>query len=412
MRLLSITAQKPDSTGSGVYLTELVRGFGRMEIKQAVVAGVSREDTICLPEKVQMFPVCFETEELPYPVVGMSDEMPYKSTRYSDMTEQMTQQLKDAFEQRIHQAVQEFCPDVILCHHLYFLAAMVRQLYPEIPVYGISHGSDLRQIKKNGWQREYIRRWIPKLNVIFALHQEQKEEICRLYACNEEQIQVIGTGYNSEVFYIEEAQKQRAKQGDSCKDRPESEKLRLIFAGKISEKKGVKSLIRSMQYLKTPKNVSLTLAGGAGSEVEYRAICEEAEKCPAEVTFTGRMMQKELAHRMNQSDVFVLPSFYEGLPLVVVEALACGLRVVCTDLPGIKSWLDANIPGHGVVFVEPPAMVNEDEPIEAELPLFERRLAAAVEKAVERELPQREAVERISWCSLCGRLADRMSHRQ
>ena len=40
MRILSITAQKPHSTGSGVYLTGLVKGFAALGHEQAVVAGV------------------------------------------------------------------------------------------------------------------------------------------------------------------------------------------------------------------------------------------------------------------------------------------------------------------------------------------------------------------------------------
>ena len=417
MRLLSITAQKPDSTGSGVYLTELVKGFQRLNIEQAVVAGISRDGTVCLPEGVQVFPVCFETGDLPFPVVGMSDEMPYKSTRYSDMTQQMTRQFKTAFAKRIQEAVREFMPDIILCHHLYFLAAMVREMFPDIPVYGISHGSDLRQIKKNEWQRDYISQWIPMLDGIFALHEEQKEEISRLYQCTRERVRVIGTGYNSDIFYIDDSYPSDsytncAYINDTCADERVKEKLNLIFAGKISEKKGVRSLIRSMKYLEERGiKVRLMLVGGAGNEREYQAICEEAQNCPAEVIFTGKLSQEELALRMNQSDVFVLPSFYEGLPLVVVEAMACGLRVVCTDLPGIKSWLDANIPNHGAVFVEPPVMVNEDEPIEEALPLFERRLASAIEEAEKAGLPQREAVERISWSSLCKRLIESMDDR-
>ena len=52
---------------------------------------------------------------------------------------------------------------------------------------------------------------------------------------------------------------------------------------------------------------------------------------------------------MNQSDVFVLPSFYEGLPLVIIEALACGTYVICTDLPGIRNWIDQNLPDNGKI---------------------------------------------------------------
>ena len=66
MRLLSITAQKPDSTGSGVYLTELVKGFQKLGHKQAVICGVLQEDKIDLPEGVACFPYYYKTEELPF----------------------------------------------------------------------------------------------------------------------------------------------------------------------------------------------------------------------------------------------------------------------------------------------------------------------------------------------------------
>ena len=50
MRILSITAQKPNSTGSGVYLTELVKEYALMGHEQAVIAGVYQEDLTELPE--------------------------------------------------------------------------------------------------------------------------------------------------------------------------------------------------------------------------------------------------------------------------------------------------------------------------------------------------------------------------
>ena len=87
MKILTITAQKPHSTGSGFYLTEMVKGFAALGHEQAVLAGVYREDTVDFPAGTVFYPVHFKTEELPFPIAGMSDEMPYTSTRYRDMTE-------------------------------------------------------------------------------------------------------------------------------------------------------------------------------------------------------------------------------------------------------------------------------------------------------------------------------------
>lgn len=391
MKILSVTAQKPDSTGSGVYLTELVKGFEKQGHEQAVIAGVTKEDVINMPASVKVYPVFYQTEAMPFPVCGMSDEMPYESTVYSTMTEEMTEQFRETFLEQVKNAMEEFEPDVVLCHHLYFLTAMIREQYPECKVYGLSHGSDLRQIKKNPWQREYIKEQIPKLDGIFALHQEQKETISTYYKCDEELVTVIGTGYNSTIF---------------CRnaDRTEaSDELKLIFAGKIAEKKGVKSLIKAMAHL-SERRVLLQLAGGAGNEKEYAEIVELAEQCPCEVKFLGKLSQKELAQEINQSDVFVLPSFYEGLPLVIIEAMACGAKVVCTDLPGIRSWLDKALPNHGVVFVKPPQMQNEDEPLEESLPVFEKMLAEAILQAKEQTVVSSEALAKISWDGLCEKL--------
>lgn len=394
MKILSVTAQKPDSTGSGVYLTELVKGFKKLGHQQAVIAGITEEDSVQVPEDVTVYPVYYKTEQLPFAVCGMSDEMPYESTRYCDMSDDMTKQYRDAYSKVIQKAVREFQPDVILCHHLYYVTSLVRELCPTIKVYGISHGTDLRQMQKHSWQKDYIKEHINQLDKVFALHDGQKESIKEHYGYNQEFIQVIGTGYNSTVFYImPEYQKE------------EKQKARLIFAGKISEKKGIMSLLRAMKHVPNANGkFTIALAGGYGNEQEYQEIQGLAEKCACDVEFLGKLTQSKLAEELNKSDVFVLPSFYEGLPLVLIEAMACGLRVVCTDLPGVQPWINANIPENGVVFVTPPEMEYADEPIRESLSAFEERLADGIEKVLHAKLPNQETVQKISWDGLCERL--------
>ena len=394
MRILSVTAQKPDSTGSGVFLTELVRGFDKAGHQQAIVFGTVHRDIIEFPANVAVFPVYYQSHDVPFPVCGMSDEMPYRSTRYCDMNERMTDQLFRAFRKQILEAVEVFRPDVILCHHLYFLTALVREMFPGIPVYGQCHGSDLRQFLKNPWQHEWILSQIPKLNGIFALHEEQKKQICFIFGIPQEKVYVLGTGYNSDVFFVNEA----------VRSARQSDKIRLIFAGKISEKKGVFSLLRAMQYVRHPRFYELALAGGYGNEEEFEKIRALAEKTPCKVEFLGRLSHTRLAEEMNASDVFILPSFYEGLPLVLIEAMACGLQAVCTDLPGIRPWMNRAVPEHGVLFVKPPEMENEDEPVAESLPDFECRLGAAIDTVGFMREPNLDQVRQVSWDALCEKI--------
>ena len=101
--------------------------------------------------------------------------------------------------------------------------------------------------------------------------------------------------------------------------------------------------------------------------------------------------------------MFVLPSFFEGLPLVIAEALACGCKVVTADLPGIREFYGRFLPDAPIVYVEPPLMEDVDKPRADELPAYERRLADALARAVALE-PCACDVSGLSW----GRLAERM----
>lgn len=400
MKILSVTAQKPNSTGSGVYLTELMRGFAQLGVEQALLCGVYVEDEIAVPDGTKVYPVYFHSDVLPYPIAGMSDEMPYESLRYCDMTEEIVEQFLSAFRKKLHQAVSEFHPDLILCHHLYLVTALVRKEFPDIKVAGLCHGSDLRQLEKNSLCREEIKEQIRNLNNIFCLHQAQKERIQSDFAIGDmvgdpedsnEKIVILGSGYNADIFHHMDVQK-------------ENDKLILLFAGKLSEKKGVMSLIRSVEYLSDQsKEVELRLAGGYGNEAEFQEIQDLIAKSSCPVKLLGKLTQPELAYQMNLADIFVLPSFFEGLPLVILEAAACGAKVICTDLPGIQDWINASVPDSGFVFVAPPGMRFADEPEESELPLFERRLADAVITLSEQKNLHTD-VSHLSWGAICSKI--------
>lgn len=399
MRILSITAQKPNSTGSGVYLTELVKAFEKEGNEQAVLAGVYEEDEVVLPEAVCFYPVYFKTPGLPFPIAGMSDEMPYESTVYGQMTEEMVAQFKSAFRDVIRHAADEFKPDIIVCHHLYLVTALAREMLPDHTVCGFCHNTDLRQLKKISLERDFIKEQICRLDAIFALHEEQKKEILSLFPVEEERVTVAGTGYNSEVFCIQENVKEEIRKED---ERQGKCPVRLIFAGKISEKKGVASLIRSFAYLPWDSDeMEVYLAGGAGNQDEYRRIFEMAERSKYPIYFPGKLDQTDLAKEYNKSDIFVLPSFSEGLPLTVMEAMACGNKVIVTDLPGIKPWIEANVKNAPVVYVTPPKMVNTDEPVEESLKIFEKELADAIVRCKQMPGSGYPDLGRVSWHSIC-----------
>ena len=294
-------------------------------------------------------------------------------------------------------------PDLVICHHLYLLTALVAQMGLTCPVVAVCHNTDLRQMRSHGLERDFIRAGTQRLDGILALHDAQIPEIAQIYGVDPARIRVVGTGYNDAMFYPVEGLREPGL-------------TRVVYAGKIARAKGVHSLLACLNRLPfAPGAFELHMAGGHGSPEEYQEARALAEKAPYPVTFEGKLCQPDLAHLYNVSDVFVLPSFCEGLPLVVVEALACGCKVVVTDLPGLRPWVTSQMPGAPVVYVEPPRMAGPDEPVAQDLPGFEERLAAALVEAAEMSQPTaaqaRACTGNLSWTMLAERMLDSAIHR-
>jgi glycosyltransferase involved in cell wall biosynthesis len=105
------------------------------------------------------------------------------------------------------------------------------------------------------------------------------------------------------------------------------------------------------------------------------------ERMAPRVELHGQLAQPELAELARRCAACALPSFYEGLPLVLVEALACGCRLVSTDLPGVVRDLAPAI-GDALEIVPLPRLEGPDTPIAEDLPAFVDDLATAIERAL------------------------------
>lgn len=110
--------------------------------------------------------------------------------------------------------------------------------------------------------------------------------------------------------------------------------------------KNISGLLRAWKQF-TAHNTSCELhLGGDGDASHYqnRIVTEGISN----VHFFGTLNQEQVAAKMNEADVFVLFSNYENLPLVVIEAMACGLLVIATDVGGVKEHLKAEL-GHQLI---------------------------------------------------------------
>jgi glycosyltransferase involved in cell wall biosynthesis len=390
MKILHVLSQRPEATGSGIFIQAMLREAARKGHENCLVAGIPDDqppDPDLLSDATYHY-VRFGTGGLPFPVVGMSDVMPYDSTRFCDLDADGITAYEKAFEAVLTRVVPEFQPDIIHSNHLWIVTALVRRLYPEVPVVALCHGSDLRQFSNCPHLADRVRPACAGLSAILALSREQKEQIVNVYQVDPGRVYIVGAGYNEAVFLP------AAK--------PKSPVV-LAYAGKLSRAKGVPWFLRALSGLQS-KNWYLHLVGG-GSGTEKAECLELAEKLGKErVAVHGPMPQAELADIFQQAHIFVLPSLFEGLPLVLLEALACGCRLVTTDLPGVREVL-GEVTAEWVERVDLPRLENVDSPVAADEANFEHKLQRALYAQIRRAgedpepdpTPLRPLLEAFTW---------------
>nr|WP_277814769.1 glycosyltransferase family 4 protein [Flaviflexus huanghaiensis] len=124
---------------------------------------------------------------------------------------------------------------------------------------------------------------------------------------------------------------------------------RLLFVGRLVEKKGLAHLISALAYVDSDWH--LTVIGDGPLEAGLKA---QAAGLP--IDFVGARSKHELREHYADADMIVLPSVravsgdQDGLPVVLLEALASGLPAIASDLPGINTVIDDGETG---LLVEP-----------------------------------------------------------
>ncbi len=306
-----------------MFLQQLFKTGHEKNYEQAVLAGVpfnEQDPGIDNLELKNFYPVLFQTKELDFPVVGMSDVMPYSSTKYSSLDEKMYEAYEKAFKAVIKKAVEEFKPDVVICNHIWLLCGFIKDLYPKLKVLVLCHGTDLRQLERSPFLTPIVKKTVPKCDYLFALNSAQEKEIAQLHNVKKEQVITSGSGYNPEMFFP--AKKEQIKKDKNTK-------IKIAYIGKICNYKGVPNLLNALDKTKNYENIELNLIGH-GNVQESENIISSINRRKAEVNYLGAISQDELAKFLRTCDIFILPSFFEGLPLVVIEALASGAKVICT----------------------------------------------------------------------------------
>ncbi len=232
---------------------------------------------------------------------------------------------------RTRQLISDFSPDVVHSHmvHANLLARLLR-LTVRIPrlictAHNTNEGGKLRMLAYRLTDR--------LADMSTNVSQEAVDTFVKQHAVPADKMFAMHNGIDCERFQFDALARERVRMELDL-----SEHIHMLLAvGRFTEAKDYPNLLTAFAVLcdKRPNCVLCIVGIGIGQhllETQAKELCIDKK-----VHFLG--LRRDIPALMSAADVFVLSSAWEGLPLVVGEAMACERMVVSTDAGGIREWL-------------------------------------------------------------------------
>jgi glycosyltransferase involved in cell wall biosynthesis len=130
----------------------------------------------------------------------------------------------------------------------------------------------------------------------------------------------------------------------------------ILFVGSVGVRKGLIYLFKALELIKGKYPIRCIVIGRL--EEQFKPVFEQYSHL---FTYIPRVPHHELVNYYNRASMFVFPSLDEGMAYVQLEALACGLPVVCTNNSGGDSVIEEGVEGYVIPIRDPEAIAAKVE---------------------------------------------------
>lgn len=238
---------------------------------------------------------------------------------------------------QVERAVTEFAPDLILNYWLYpdgwAAVKMGRRLGVPVVVCGL--GSDLRRVNDSFTRRatSYTVRHADR--VLTVSHELELQALA--FGAPPERTRTILNGYDETIFRPGDQRAERGKLGWDAGGEY------ILYVGSLIPSKGLRELWTAFAGLAARRPALRLVCTGEGPLREELARLAGEAGLAERLILPGKLSSAQVRDWMVAASVFCLPSYSEGCPNVVIEALACDRAVVASDVGGIPELVnDAN----------------------------------------------------------------------
>lgn len=302
-----------------VFIQQLVWAFANMGIKCTVICPIASnievEKGIKLPKHTVEYTDMGSKIRIYYPRFLGFGQQDLKILNTANLT-------LHGFTKAVFKTIKEMPekPSIVYGHFVSpsgIVAARVGKEFniPAFLAYGESSPWSIYNVGVDKVQKE-----LKSLSGVIAVSTKNEQDLVNLNVVEKDKIEVFPNGYRSKRFYPRDKKKSREKFG-----LPQDEFI-VSFVGSYDDRKGIKRIEKAIDGL---DDVYLISAGKG-------KLAPESKKC----LYSGTVHNEDLPYFYCASDAFVLPTLNEGCSNAIIEAIACGLPIISSDLPFNEDILD------------------------------------------------------------------------
>jgi glycosyltransferase involved in cell wall biosynthesis len=200
-------------------------------------------------------------------------------------------------------------------------------------------GSDIYLHAKHYFRKHMILKSLKNSQKVIAMSEGLKKEVIR-HGVLKENIIVNYNGVNKNIFFYKDKMVAKKELG------LDSEVCNVLFVGNLVPVKGIENLLHAMAQLVKSENKKFMLyIIGYGSLKSLLSTMSYQMGLEKFIHFIGEKNHNEISTWMQACDLFCLPSYSEGVPNVILEAMSCGTPVVASEVGGIPEIVTPNEQG-------------------------------------------------------------------
>ena len=338
MRIYQMLHFPLEGAGTGIYVDYLTRFLIRKGHEVKVLCTYHNTPSKSYPVEAVLFDNgSNERFDLDFDIPVFASHPLSKGDVFGDLTDAQRHTYIRIFKEKIEREVSLFNPDIIHVHHGWIIASILAG--SDFPYVITLHGTEYYAFEKFAEYRELALKGLHGAKSVIALTEKERDQAIRAYGIDPSKTVIVTSGTDTDTFKPTKVDKEGLlkRYFISERDRPV-----VFFGGRLTDQKGIDTLLKAAKIYSRSDERPITIIAGDGAL--KKQLEELARELKLEgVYFIGNQNHKQMVELFNIADVVALPSIFEPLGLIAIEALACGTPVIASNVGGFTKTVNSEI---------------------------------------------------------------------